>query len=45
MVGRCKEKLAGEIRTMINKTLDPALKDKPADGAVHEVLFTSFIIQ
>jgi flagellar FliL protein len=40
-----KAKLAEEIRVMVNKTLDPALSEKPAGGAVREVLFTSFIIQ
>lgn len=40
-----KQKLAEEIRSLINKTVDPALKDKAAGSAVREVLFTSFIIQ
>lgn len=40
-----KQKLSEEIRGLINKTVDPALKDTAAGSAVREVLFTSFIIQ
>lgn len=40
-----KQKLAEEVRSLINKTVDPSLKDKAAGSAVREVLFTSFIIQ
>lgn len=41
-----KEKLAEEIRTQINEIVEvPAVKGKPAQEAVKEVLFTSFIIQ
>ena len=39
-----KEKLAGEIRELINGILAPGSKNK-TDGPVREVLFTSFIIQ
>ena len=39
-----KEKLAAEIRDMINETIDPSSKGKK-DAPVKEVLFTSFIIQ
>lgn len=39
-----KEKLASEIREMMNGVLEPGLKNK-ADGPVRDVLFTSFIIQ
>ena len=39
-----KEKLAGEIRELINGILAPGSKNK-SDGPVMEVLFTSFIIQ
>ena len=38
-----KEKLATEIRSQINKILDP--RSKTDDSPVKEVLFTSFIIQ
>ncbi len=38
-----KEKLAGEIRDQMNTVLGASTKD--SDGAVREVLFTSFIIQ
>ena len=39
-----KEKLAGEIRALINGILEPGLKNKD-DGPAREVLFSSFIIQ
>ena len=39
-----KEKLASEIRELINGILAPGSKNK-SDGPVMEVLFTSFIIQ
>ena len=38
-----KEKLAGEIRDQMNTVLGSGNKD--GEGAVREVLFTSFIIQ
>jgi flagellar FliL protein len=41
-----KEKLAEEIRDEMNSIVEiPAVKGKPAQEAVKEVLFTSFIIQ
>lgn len=41
-----KEKLAEEIRDKINEIVEvPAVKGKPSQKAVKEVLFTSFIIQ
>ena len=41
-----KEKLAEEIRDQMNTIVEiPAVKGKPAEDAVKEVLFTSFIIQ
>lgn len=41
-----KEKLAEEIRDQMNEIVEiPAVKGKPAQDAVKEVLFTSFIIQ
>jgi len=41
-----KEKLAEEIRDKINEIVEvPAVKGKPPQKAVKEVLFTSFIIQ
>ena len=38
-----KEALAGDIRTLLNKVLDPA--HKGGDGPVKDILFTAFIIQ
>lgn len=41
-----KEKLAEEIRDQMNEIVEvPAVKGKPSQDAVKEVLFTSFIIQ
>jgi flagellar FliL protein len=41
-----KEKLAEELRDKINSIVEvPAVKGKPSQDAVKEVLFTSFIIQ
>lgn len=43
-----KERLANELKTAINETLEPPKKSKKAaaeDGPVKSVLFTSFIIQ
>jgi flagellar FliL protein len=41
-----KEKLAEDIRDQMNEIVEiPAVKGKPAQDAVKEVLFTSFIIQ
>jgi len=42
-----KEKLANEIRDLMNAVLEPGAKpgEKPGEGPVKEVLFTSFIIQ
>ena len=38
-----KEALAADIRTLINKILDPSAKN--GEGPVKDILFTSFIIQ